>query len=72
MKKRYYFITYQAKRRGGIELCYWQDITDKLPMQFILDVQEAEEEGEKNYVDFVVTNVHEITEDEYYFYQYSF
>ena len=60
----FYFITYQAKNnQGGIGI--WNAVIDCTPMRFILDTKNLERDAGGAYSDFIVTNVHEITEEDF-------
>lgn len=64
MKKKYYFITYQAENRQG-STSIWNQVIDISPMGFIKNVIEVEEAGSRTYYNFVVINTCEITKMEF-------
>ena len=62
MEKKYYFITYQAKRIGQPINDYWNTVIDVSPMEFIMSAKRSEEESERSYYkEFVITSVLEIS-----------
>ena len=61
---KYYFITYQATNRQGID-SIWNQVINVSPMKFIKHVQEVEERGSNTYYNFVVINTCEISEDDF-------
>jgi hypothetical protein len=62
---KYYFITYQAKTKYGINI--WNEAIDISPMQFIRDNEEAETKAphEGGYYEFRVLNTCEISKEEF-------
>jgi hypothetical protein len=62
MKKKHYFITYQAVNRQGSK-SIWNQVINTTPMVFIKAVEEAEVSG--TYYNFVVINTCEITKEDY-------
>ncbi len=68
---KYYFITYQAENWIGGKIDVWNDLTDKTPMQFLLDKKDQGKYGSKGhnffspYYNFAILNALEITESEY-------
>ena len=61
---KYYFITYQATNKQGTRSVWNQVIRDS-PMKFIKKVAQVEYSGSRTYVNFVVINTCEITEEEF-------
>lgn len=65
MKKKYYFITYQANNKQGGHTSIWNQVIDISPMEFIKNTIEVEEAGSRTYYNFVVINTCEITKKEF-------
>tara|TARA_R110000796_G_scaffold161858_2_gene278638 strand:- start:739 stop:951 length:213 start_codon:yes stop_codon:yes gene_type:complete len=69
---RYYFITYQATTSASY-VQSWNECISISPMEYIKKVEEAEDKSKQSYWrNFVVTNIHEITEEEYFDYNDTF
>jgi hypothetical protein len=70
---KYYFITYQATNSQG-SISKWNQVTDKSPMEFIKQVEEAEDQGTpyKRYFGFVVINTCEISVEDFNKYEDEF
>jgi len=62
MKKKHYFITYQAVNRQGSK-SIWNQVINTSPMLFIKAVEEGEKSG--TYYNYVVINTCEITKEDY-------
>jgi len=63
-KDKYYFFTLQATNRQG-SISVWNYITNKSPIEFLLEIQGTEEKGSRTYYNFVIINSFEITKEEY-------
>lgn len=61
---KYYFITYQATNRQG-SVSIWNDVIDKSPMEFIIDIERAEEMGSDTYYNFRVLNTLVLSKEEF-------
>lgn len=61
---KYYFITYQATNRQG-SVSIWNDVIDKSPMEFIIDIEKTEEMGSDTYYNFRVLNTLVISKNEF-------
>lgn len=64
---KYYFITYQATSRSGINLT-WNQVIDRSPMAFIKMISDFEKNSVNNghtYYNFVVISTCEITKEEF-------
>ena len=70
---KYYFITYQATNSQG-SISKWNQVTDKSPMEFIKQVEEAEDQGTpfRRYFGFVVINTCEISVEDFNKYEDEF
>lgn len=64
---KYYFITYQAKNRGGGKST-WNQVIDTSPMHFINHIEMLD----STHYCFVVLNTLEITKDEFDEYEDKF
>lgn len=72
-EKKYYFITYRADNRYENSHNIWNQVIDISPMDFVKKLQDAEDKSEKSYyMNFVVLNTCEITEQEYNQYEGEF
>jgi hypothetical protein len=71
---KYYFITYQATNLESGNISKWNQVTDKSPMEFIKNVEEAEDQGTpyKRYFGFVVINTCEISVEDFNKYKDEF
>lgn len=64
---KYYFITYQATSRSGINST-WNQVIDRSPMAFIKMISDIEKNGVNKghtYINFVIINTCEITKEEF-------
>ena len=57
---KYYFITYLAHRATENGTGVWNTVIDTSPMEFIL-----QQEDDRYWWNYVITNVHEITKEEF-------
>lgn len=64
---KYYFITYQATPRlhSSSNPAIWNDVISISPMEYILKLQEIEENGGNNWMNFRILFAMEISEEEY-------
>ena len=70
---KYYFITYQATNSQG-SISKWNQVTDKSPMEFIKQVEAAEDQRTpfRRYFGFVVINTCEISVEDFNKYEDEF
>jgi hypothetical protein len=61
--KKYYFICYSQRVSKESHRCSWNDVIDKSPMAFLLEMRGMDDKD--SYWDTLITSVIEITEQEF-------
>lgn len=70
-ENKYYFFTIQAENSQG-SISNWNYISDKNPLDKLINIKRDEENGFNTYHNFIILNCFEITEEQFFKYRNQF